>query len=380
MYKSFGTRSRAIFSSILLGLIVFSVSSPIAINLYEIVFPPNEVSNIKIIEKSNELDVSWSKNPESDIAGYVLSLSGQEDAKLDKETTNHSFYQLSNDSSYTLTIKAVDDSGKNSGGFTTEVQPKDKAETSEFNRITDVNNQRTIILTAIGFAFVLFLLNLWVLFFKVNKSTAFTIAAFPSFCMIPFLIFSLTLIASVNNFANKLILSIVLVVGISIANYLLLLTSNILNGSVYSEIPLLQAGKASQFIFSLVSSYLILIYAFGSYQDFFIRILISLPFIYYFSYSSIWMNKNIAPGQVVTRAVAITLIMALSLFIFSIWPIEAVYAILAASVIFYILLNVALEIRKTLNRTVWIEYGVLTLLILILLFANSAWGINGSII
>lgn len=380
MYKRFGTRGRAVFTSILVGLIVFAVSSPIATNLYELIFPPSQVTNIKIVEKNNELDITWGKNLENDLAGYVVSLNGEEEIKLDKETLNYSFYQLDNSTSYTLNLSSIDESGKRSTTFVTVVQPKEKAETSEFNLVSEPNNSRTIILTAIAIAVVLFLLNLWVLFFKLNKSTIFTIAAFPAFCIIPFLIFSFSLIASVNNFGNKLLLSLIVVAAVTAVNYLLILTSNILNGSIYQELPLLQAGKASQFIFSLISSYLILIYAFGSYQDFLLRIIVSLPFIYYFSYSSIWMNKNVSSNQVFTRSLAITLIMGLTLLVVSIWPIDSVYAILAASVIFYILLNVALEIRKNLNRTVWVEYGVLTVLILILLFANSSWGINGSII
>ncbi len=380
MYKNLSTRGRAILVSIVVGLLVFAISSPIASNLYELLFPPSEVTNVKITEKDSEIDVDWSKNPEGDVISYNLSL-GNDEVKIDKDTTTYSFYKLDNSQSYPFSITAEDDSGKVSTPFSINVQPTDKTNTETYNQSNlESDNSRNIIITSLVIAFIVFILNLWVLFFKVNKSTIFTVGLFPSFCTMAFLIFALTLSASISSFSSRLIFSLAVFFGFTLGMYLILLTSNILNGSVHNDIPLSQAGKASQFIFALISTYLILIYAFGSYQDFTTRIIISLPFVYYFSYSSIWMTKNVSSEQVFIRSFVITMIMGLSLLVFSIWPIESVYAILAASVIFYILLNVALEIRKHLNRTIWIEYGILTILILILLFTNGSWGINGTLI
>jgi hypothetical protein len=47
------------------------------------------------------------------------------------------------------------------------------------------------------------------------------------------------------------------------------------------------------------------------------------------------------------------------------------------SVLLYITLGVALEVREILKRFVWLEYGALFILIFLLLVVVSVWGING---
>ena len=74
------------------------------------------------------------------------------------------------------------------------------------------------------------------------------------------------------------------------------------------------------------------------------------------------------------------MVMALSIVVLSIWPIQSAYSILSAAVIYYILLNVALENRPKLGKSIWIEYIFLAILIVLLLFTNSVWGINGAIV
>jgi hypothetical protein len=71
--------------------------------------------------------------------------------------------------------------------------------------------------------------------------------------------------------------------------------------------------------------------------------------------------------------------MGLSIIVLSIWPIQSIYSILSAAVIYYILLNIALENRPKLSKNIWLEYIFLILLVIILLFTNSTWGINGTI-
>jgi hypothetical protein len=380
MFSKFSTRKRAIVASVLIGVIIFMLISPIAIRLYEFVFPPSEVKNISILQKNQEVEISWDLNKEYDLQSYKFQIGENEEQILDKQTNRIPIYNLENNQNYSVKISTLDDTGTESNVTSFTVTPSERSNVFTLNSTEELDSIRNVIITSIGFSAILFVLNIWVLFFKLNQRSILVIGAFPSFIMFANSVFLLSILSSVSSFSSRLLFSVFIAIIYAVLSYLLFLTSNILNGSLTSKLPLEQAAKAAQFIFSLIASYIILIYAFGSYQDILTRLLLTMPFIFYFTYSSIWMNKNLSGDLVFLRAMAVSLIMLLSLIVLSIWPIDSVYAILSASVFFYILLNVALETRQLLNRAVWVEYSLLTIIIVVLLFSNSVWGIHGSLI
>lgn len=380
MFRQFDTRKRAIIASILIAVLAFIIVSPIRVRLYEYFFPPASVQNIEVIQRNQEIEVSWEANEEYDLISYKVALEGLEDKIIDKASLTTSIYDLENSKEYRASISALDDTGKESRRIEFIVTPSEQSKLLQINQVSGGENTSFILPVSFLISTLLVGLTLWVLFFKINKYTLFITGSFPAFVMLPYSIFLLTLLASLSSFTTRLVVSAAYAVGFLVLSYLLILTSNILNGSLYNNLPLEQAGKASQFIFSLISTYLILIYAFGSYQNIIIRLVLSLPFIYYFTYSSLWMSERVSSQQVFLRTFSITSVMFLALIVLSVWPIEGVYAILSASVIFYILLNVALESRAKLNRAVWIEYSVLILLVVGLLLSNGTWGINGTLL
>jgi hypothetical protein len=219
----------------------------------------------------------------------------------------------------------------------------------------------------------------WVLFFKRRGMSPFTIGLLPAVIAFPLvLLLDSVIVPALSDFTQ---FSIIVIVGAVfwVATYLLILTANVLNGSVLYNIPLGQAGKAAQFIFSLISTYFLIAYLFGAAFPIEVRVILIATFVFYFTYSAIWVLR-VPLRQAFVSAGAITAMMVLVIILLSVWPISSVYATLAAIVFFYIMLNVALEMREIIGRMVWVEYVLLVSVVLLILFTNSSWGINGSLL
>jgi len=382
MLDKFTTRTRSLISAGITGLLLFLIISPLSKYFIEFITLPTEVHNIKVIQKTHEVDISWSKNTEYSIASYNVYLDNVIVNKdlLNKDVDNYQIYELMNNKNYSLRIEAKDIYGKVSKSSIYVINPSEKNSTNIFNIGSDFNPFNYVIIVTFTIVTLLFILNLWVLFFKINFKTALTIAAFPSITLIPYFILSLSLLLTLNNQITKIVFSLIIAIIYVFITYLLILTSNILNGSLFKKLPLEQAAKASQFIFGLISTYLMLIYIFSSNFPLEIKLLIFLTIVTYFTYASLSTVKSINENQIITRVIAVTLTMGLSIFVMSVWPIESIYAILTIAVIYYILLNVALEIRIKVGRSLWIEYSVLIFLVVLLLLTNAVWGVRGTII
>ena len=226
-------------------------------------------------------------------------------------------------------------------------------------------------------------LTYWTLFFKRVKGSLINIVLFPAITIIPYLLFSDTVLESLVSGLGGVSGLIVLLIGFGIFLYLLLLTANILNGSVIYKIPLGQAGKASQFIFSLIGTYFLINYSiisegFGTSKILFL-ICMTLPFIAYWSFANVWILQ-LSFKQTIISAIVITLVMLLSLTSLYIWPVPSIYYTVINTIIFYVLLNIALETRQKIGNAFWVEYYVLLALCIGALILLSSWGINGTIV
>ncbi len=220
---------------------------------------------------------------------------------------------------------------------------------------------------------------LWVLFFKRKGASFFAIGMFPSIALFPYVLLADSIIKSIFTGLGQISVAAIAAIIYWLACYLLVLTANVLNGGVQYNIPLGQAGKASQFIFSLISSYFLMAFLYGAAFPLTLRVALIAGFIFYFAYSTIWALQ-VPAKQVLISALAIMSVMVLLTLLLSIWPISSVYATLTGVVVLYVLLNVALEVREHVGNMVWLEYGLLILLVVIILFANGNWGVNGSLI
>lgn len=378
------TRGRAITASVFLGVFVFLFISPLYKIVFESIFSPAQVSDIAVLQKNKELDILWKKNTEYDLKGYQITVDGTaiDDAKLlDNSVDKYSIYNLENNRNYNVSIRAMDNNNKLSESVVFTASPADQISTLNINQIDESSDNIKSIITVSGVAAVLlFILNNWVLFFKVKRKALLTIAAFPSVIIIPYLVLFLSILFTLNSYVTKFGFSFVISIGLIFITYLLILTTNILNGSLQFTLPLEQAGKASQFIFSLLSTYLMLIFIFSSNYNLVIRLVVLMAFVFYFTYSCIFLIKGLSEYQAIIRTIVVDVIMGVAILVLSVWPADSVYIILSIAVIYYILLNITLEIRNKLGKEIWVEYSVLLLLITFILFTNAVWGIKGTII
>lgn len=234
------------------------------------------------------------------------------------------------------------------------------------------------ILVGVILSLVMLVLTAWTLFFKTRRGTLLNIVMFPAITIFSYTVFSDTVVSTFLGFA-QVPATIVLVVGAWLVSYLLLLTANVLNGAVLYKIPLGQAGKAAQFVFSLVGSYLLTAFVLGSNLGLAWKLLTIFLFVFYWSFSSVWQLRQSNRNSFLS-ALAIATTIALTALILSVWPLATIFTTLVIVLFFYILLNVALENRHRIGEAFWIEYGILLLAVILILTAFAEWGIKGTLI
>lgn len=227
-------------------------------------------------------------------------------------------------------------------------------------------------------AIVLYIGVMWVLFFKGRGVSRFSIGMFPSVALTPYLLSSESITESIFSDLGRVSLIIVSALICWIFIYLLILTANVVNGYVIYNIPLGQAGKAAQFIFSLIASYILILLLFGTGTRIELRIPLIFIFVFFYSFSCIW-TLQLRPRQLWVNSIVISIIIAFAAFTLSLWPITAAYASMILVIFLYILLNMALETRENISSTMRVEYALLLVLVVMILFINAQWGINGTI-
>lgn len=227
---------------------------------------------------------------------------------------------------------------------------------------------------------ILFLVGLyWVLGFNIRGIRFITILGYSFYLVFIYSLFlELIVFQNVSRISEKtLSLLILLVFGFSI--YFIILTVNILNVSYISRIPLAQAAKAANFLYTL----------FGAYFSFLLilRAGVEIPFklipfvlvVFLLTLNTFWFKKE-SVKQLFGETIAVVLIMGTLFCIFLIWPLSVEVATMLYIVVFYILLGLGLEERETTSTLMEIEYVVLLVFTIFLLLKLTAWGINGPIV
>ncbi len=373
-------RNRIIIISSIISGIFFLFTTPILSWLFALVTRPPELQNIRVIASSTTLTVTWDPVTEIDVKSIAIEFNDQ---SYELESDEIRFNRAVNgEIPENITFKVRDNFGATNF---TEVDLSEFGEVDLVDEIfNDSNNDsraNSIVFNRSLFLGVIIIVGtFFVLGFSLSSRKTAVLGLYPAFVIVPYLFLTYSFLIAETFEINKLILSTIFSLVLYAISYFVILTTNILNTSLSIKIPLEQAARASQFIFSLISSYIILILFFGVTFNFFEKILLIIPPIFYLTFSAILMLENMKFNQAIIRSLSITLTLIYGIFVLSIWPINYVYAILAIAVCFYILLSVALEIRPKLNNYVWVEYGVLISLITFLLILNSSWGINGTII
>jgi hypothetical protein len=237
-----------------------------------------------------------------------------------------------------------------------------------------VDPVKPVILSAITY-----LLSLWVLHFKVSGERFVTILLFPAIC-----VFAQTLLWEIlisGIFSNYGLVGLIVLSAGSfwVITYITLLTVNVLNVSYLREIPLGQAGRAAQFMLTLIIAYIsfFLVFSNDIYLVFKEAFILFQTFL--LVYIALWTIK-MSKKQRIVAAMDISILIAFLAFILSLWPINSTYIALVLILVFYICLGIALEIREIIDRWIWVEYFSIFALIFISLFLMAEWGINGHLL
>lgn len=381
MLARMSTRQRAIFGALFLGVITFMVISGFFQFVISFLLPPSSPTNVRVEERYGEVSFTWDKVQEFDVENYRIYVDNSEYVKLRNDVGNYLITELDLNQKNNIELVATDSTGRDSSriSYTTS---GNGSQISEFLNPFDAQavSLRDNVIYSLVLSVIILMINSWVLFFNHSSKSLSVTGVYPSIALFPFFILGFTLFDSINNQVARLVLVLAMSAVFAVLGYITLLTNNILHGSIKMQLPLEQAAKAVQFIFSLLSTYLIMIFVLGADIDIFRRLVFILPFIFYYSYSSIWFLRHLRKKDVFNKSILLTLLVGLSIVVVAVWPIDSVYSILFSAVVYYILLNVALENRKKIPYGYWVEYLVLISLAIFILFTTAFWGINGSII
>jgi len=375
-------RRKILFASFLISIVLFSLITPIISWIDDIVTSPTAVTNLEVVQEGQRISMSWDSNTDFDFSNYLLQV-GENARELASDKQNEIF----NVEEFPVEVSffSVDWLGTSSRAinFTIEQQDTSAPQVTEYNiqEVGAASTSNIYIQTGIVLVLSIFL-SFFVFNFKIPSIKSAVLILYPSLATFPLILFAVSLLSyeEINNFV-EFFLSVAFGLIFFIVTYFIFLTVNILRVSLEVELPLEQAAKASQFIFSLVAAYIILIVFFGSELSFLEKNAVILPFISYYTFAAIQMLKGVSLQQATARTFAITLTIFLSIFVFSIWPSTGyVFPILAIAVCYYILLSIALEVRKHIAKYFWLEYVSLIALVTLLIILNSSWGINGTLI
>lgn len=219
---------------------------------------------------------------------------------------------------------------------------------------------------------------IWVLNFNIKGERHITVALFAASCIFIVSLFFEFLILNQTKL-EQITTSVTSMVIVFVMNYVVILTMNILNYSYMNQIPLGQAGRAASYVLSLLIQYLAFFLLFSNRIEIALRFLFVFSISFYFTYSALWTLGMKLKDRVVSSAVigAITLIFAI---ILNIWPISTYILCFVLSLILYVSLGVALEVKEVMGKYIWLEYGLLLAMVFFILSLVSDWGINGHLL
>ncbi|MBN2015724.1 hypothetical protein JW766_02735 [Candidatus Dojkabacteria bacterium] len=219
----------------------------------------------------------------------------------------------------------------------------------------------------------------WVLGFKIKGIRLLTILGYSSYIVfIQALFIELVIFQSEGRISERTFSLLVLFFfGISI--YLLILTMNILNISYISKIPLAQAAKAANFLFTLFGAYFSFLLILRSGVFVVIKLIVFSFVVFLLTLNIFWFKKESA-RQLFGETVAVVLSIATAFVIFIIWPLSVEVATMFYVIVYYIFLSLGLEEKETTSTAMRVEYMILLFLAVFLLLKLAVWGINGAFI
>ncbi len=228
-------------------------------------------------------------------------------------------------------------------------------------------------------SFIYYIGLFWVLSFRIKGERFLTILLFPALSLFVLALYIELIINSIPDSVDKVFVRFIASMILAIFVYVSILTANILNVGFIEKIPLSQAGRASHYVLTLITNYLFISLLFSNSFLIYIKFLLVIIFTYIFTSIALW-SINLRLKHRFLSSIAIALSVFIMTFVLSLWPVSSEYMAFILSIIYYIELGIALEVREIISTRIWIEYLLLYLGIILILFLIAEWGINGRII
>jgi len=246
----------------------------------------------------------------------------------------------------------------------------------DFRQVVSVDQD---VLKAFIVAFVFLLGLYWVLGFKIRGIRLITILGYSSYLVfIQSLFLELIIFQNVGRISEKT-LSLLILIVFAFSVYFLILTMNILNISYVSRIPLAQAAKAANFLYTLIGAYFSFLIVLRSGIDFYFKIIAFLLVIFLLTLNLFWFKKE-SIRQLFGETIAVVAVMLLLFIVLLLWPLSVELSTMFFTIVFYILLSLGLEERETTSALVSFEYIILLGVAIVLLLRLTVWGINGPLL
>jgi hypothetical protein len=247
----------------------------------------------------------------------------------------------------------------------------------DFNGVPFITQYKSILIPGV-IALIEMLGVAWSLHYHLKGERYLTVLFFPAVSLAILISFIDLLSRSAGDSVNRV--STILFSGslLFVLTYILTASINILNLASIKNIPLGQAAKAAHYILTMIFSYISFVLLVG--VDLFpvFKAILVFFLIFLFTYVALW-TISLKVDQRFLSSLAIAFICMFGYLVFSLWPLESFYFALFMTLIYYMALGVALEIREIVNRFLWYEYTAIFLTIILILLFTANWGINGTI-
>jgi hypothetical protein len=248
----------------------------------------------------------------------------------------------------------------------------------EFGAI-DIGGKRVDLLKAIVLMIITYLGSFWSLFFNVRGERFLTLLFFPSFGVFLISLLGELIIITILSGLGQVALIVSSTISLGMYVYIVLLTVNILNRSYLENIPLALAARGALFILALLDAYLVFFMIFSNDLNIFVRLFIVFISSSLLINTCLWSVEYSFKSRMLVAG-SVSILLCFLSFVLSLWPLIPPYLALVMSLVFYVFLNISMEIREIIGKWIWIEYFVLFVLILLFLLLLPEWGINGPLI
>lgn len=239
-------------------------------------------------------------------------------------------------------------------------------------------NDMFIFISPILLSLLMFFGSFWLLNFKSGFKRYSVIIMY---CCLNIFAFSMffELILQNQTRLGQISVTLILSILMFVVFYVHLLTSNIINYSHIRDIPLVYAARATAYIITLFSEYLIFLVIINSGISPILKILIITTVSLFHCYFLLDSIKEKLQNKIYSAS-AISLLISILTIVLLIWPVSSEIKSIILTLIMYICIGISLEIKEKINKNIWIEYIILIFSIVFLLILLANWGINGHLL